>query len=92
VGFVIVVLGMGDDEDYLEIYGEYVSMRDLAVSTTLSAVLGFAGYLLAPWLLRLLGLNPGREVYIVVGLLFAIIGFLATLPFVRVKRVVEGEG
>jgi len=25
-------------------------------------------------------------------LLFAIIGFLATLPFVRVKRVVEGEG
>jgi hypothetical protein len=77
-------------EEYIEIYGEYVSMKELGLATLLSLTGAFALYIATPYIADLLGLQSILSALRVsLGTLGATLGFLATLKFTRVKRVIE---
>jgi len=86
---------MDDDATYLELYGEYVSLRDLGIATAICAASTFLFYYLALALAPIMRLGAAASGLTVtlaavgsaVG--FGIVLLLSRLGIIRVKRVVE---
>ena len=76
------------DEVYYELYGEYVSLRELAVSTAVCTALAMLLYSLAPGVAELLGV-PAAGISITLGAVGASLGFAVSVFLARVKRLVS---
>lgn len=77
-----------DDETYYELYGEYISLRELGITTAVSTVLALAFYSIAPYVASSVGL-PSAGLMITFGAVGASIGFVIGIFIARVKRVVR---
>lgn len=78
----------GDDEVYYELYGEYISLRELGVATVVSATLALIFYFIAPYLASALGV-PQSGLMITLGAVGASLGFAVSIFLTKVKRVVR---
>ncbi|MEM0021782.1 MAG: hypothetical protein QW039_03975 [Fervidicoccaceae archaeon] len=83
---------MSDDETYVELYGELISLKELAISSLISTVLAFALYYISPYAAQVLGMpNLASALKITLGAIGASIGFFLSVPITRVKRVIEED-
>lgn len=68
-----------------EVFGEYVSLRDVGLATLLSTTTSMVFYALARYYADVLGIPaPG----IILGLVGACVGFALSILKIKVKRVV----
>lgn len=86
--FYDVVLFMGDEEVYYELYGEYVSLREFGVATLISTILALAFYFVSPHIASLVGV-PATGLSITLGAVGASVGFAVSVFFTKVKRVIR---
>lgn len=77
-----------DDETYYEIYGEYVSLRELIKSTLICAFFAMLFFLIAPMFAGAVGIPPAGF-SVTLGAIGAAIGFAISVFLVDVKRVVS---
>jgi len=77
-----------DDETYYELYGEYISLRELGMVTAISTTLALVFYSIAPHIASVVGLSPAG-LMITLGVIGASVGFAAGVFIARVKRVVR---
>ncbi len=72
----------------VEVYGEYVDVKDLFLALVVSAVLAFIAYYAVPYFVSA---DPKilRALSVTAGVLGALVGGIIVTPFVEVKRVVE---
>ncbi|MCX8185089.1 MAG: hypothetical protein RMI56_03395 [Sulfolobales archaeon] len=75
------------DEVYYELYGEYISPRELGISTLISAVFAMLFFFTAPSLAQITGVQPGG-LSITLGAIGASVGFAISTLIAKVKRVV----
>jgi len=81
---------MNHDEDFIEVYGEYISLKELGVATLISSVLAFTFYFITPYIARSLGMaNVVGGLTVTLGVVGATLGFVISLFMTKVKRVVE---
>ncbi len=78
---------MGDDE-YYELYGEYVSLKELGIATLISSVIAMIFFSLAPSIANLIG-TQATGLSITLGAVGAAIGFAISTLIIKVKRVVS---
>jgi len=83
-----VVLFVGDEEVYYELYGEYVSLREFGVATLISTILALAFYFVSPYIANLIGV-PATGLSITLGAVGASVGFAISVFLTRVKRVIR---
>jgi hypothetical protein len=76
------------DEAYYELYGEYVSLRELAVSALVSTALALLLYSLSPLIAGLVKLQASG-LSVMLGAIGATLGFAVSVLLTRVKRVVN---
>ncbi|MCC6005365.1 MAG: hypothetical protein LM590_13590 [Thermofilum sp.] len=76
------------DEAYYELYGEYVSLRELAVSVLVSTALALLLYSLSPLIAGLVKLQAAG-LSVMLGAIGATLGFAVSVFLTRVKRVVN---
>lgn len=77
-----------DNEPYYELYGEYISLRELGITTAISTILALVFYSLAPYVANIVGLPPAG-LMITLGAVGATVGFVVGIFVARVKRVVK---
>lgn len=77
-----------DEETYYELYGEYISLKELGITTTISTVLALVFYSLAPYIASSVGL-PSAGLMITFGAVGASVGFAVGVFMAKVKRVVR---
>lgn len=77
-----------DDETYYELYGEYISLRELGITVTISTILALIFYSIAPHIASSVGLPPAG-LMITFGAIGASVGFAIGIFVARVKRVVK---
>ncbi len=75
------------DEVYYELYGEYVSLRELGASTLICSVFAMLFYFTAPLVANALGLQA-TGIAITLGAVGAAVGFAISAFVARVKRTV----
>lgn len=81
-----------EEESYIELYGEYVSLKELAIASLISTTVAFAMYFLAPYAAKALNLvSLEKALKITLGAIGASIGFLISVPLTRVKRQIIEE-
>ncbi|PUA32317.1 MAG: hypothetical protein B7O98_06560 [Zestosphaera tikiterensis] len=81
---------MNRDEDFIEVYGEYISLKELGVATLISSALAFTFYFITPYIARSLGMaNVVGGLTVTLGVVGATLGFVISLFMTKVKRVVE---
>ena len=78
-----------DHGEYVELYGEYVSLKELGIASTIAAFFAFLFYGISTPVLSSKGLDPRLRV--VFGVIGAAIGFLVSSLFIRPKRVLVEE-
>ncbi len=83
-----VVLFVGDEGVYYELYGEYVSLREFGVATLISTILALAFYFVSPYIANLIGV-PATGLSITLGAVGASVGFAISVFLTRVKRVIR---
>ncbi|MCS7099890.1 MAG: hypothetical protein RMH84_00025 [Sulfolobales archaeon] len=76
-----------EEEVYYELYGEHISLGELAVSTAISTVFAMLFFHIAPQIAQLTGVQPGG-LSITLGAIGATVGFAISSLITRVKRVV----
>jgi len=74
---------------YVEIYGEYVRLRDLFVALIVCSVLAFIGYWITPYIIQ--NKHMVGALSITFGVLGALIGGVIVSFFIEPKRVVVEE-
>ncbi|MEM0014499.1 MAG: hypothetical protein QXS42_06770 [Zestosphaera sp.] len=80
---------MGDDDNvYYELYGEYISLRELGVATVVSTALALIFYSLAPYVASTLRM-PQTGLMITLGAVGASLGFAVSIFLTKVKRVIK---
>lgn len=79
---------MESDEEFYELYGEYVSLRELGVCTAVSTALAMLFFYIAPGIAGLLNV-PAGGLSITLGAVGATVGFAISLFLARVKREVR---
>ncbi len=79
---------MHDDETYYELYGEYISLKELGIATVVSTALALTSYSLAPYVASVVGMPP-TGLMITLGAVGASLGFAVSIFMTRVKRVVK---
>jgi hypothetical protein len=80
------------DEEFLELYGEYVSLKEIGISTALSVAGAFVLYFSAPYIAEMLKIGSlVSALKITLGAVGASIGFLISIPLTRVKRKIVVE-
>ncbi|MEM2021293.1 MAG: hypothetical protein QXP80_03590 [Zestosphaera sp.] len=77
-----------NDEIYYELYGEYISLKELGIATAVSTVLAITLYSLAPYVAGVVGM-PSTGLMITLGAVGASLGFAVSIFMTRVKRVVK---
>jgi len=83
-----------ENEEYIELYGELVSLRELGISSAICTAMAFLLFALSPYIASLLGMpNLSNALKITLGAVGASIGFFLSIPLTKVKRkiVIEGE-
>jgi len=75
------------NEEYYELYGEYVSLKELGVATLISSVAAMV-FFLAPQVASLIGVQTSG-LSITLGAIGATIGFVISTFIIKVKRVVS---
>jgi len=76
------------DEEFYELYGEYVSLKELGVCTAVSTALAMLFFYIAPRVAELIGVAAGG-ISITLGAVGATVGFAISLLLARVKREVK---
>lgn len=79
---------MGSDEEFYELYGEYVSLRELGICTAVSTALAMLFFYIAPRIAELVGVAAGG-LSITLGAVGATVGFVVSLFLAKVKREVK---
>ncbi len=79
---------MEPDEEFYELYGEYVSLKELGVCTAVSTALAMLFFYIAPRVAELIGVAAGG-ISITLGAVGATVGFAISLLLARVKREVK---
>lgn len=79
---------MESDEEFYELYGEYVSLKELGICTAVSTALAMLFFYIAPRVAELVGVAAGG-VSITMGAIGATVGFAISLFLARVKREVR---
>ncbi len=83
---------MNYEEDLVEVYGEYISLKELGISTFISSALAFAFYFMTPYIAKYLGVaNVVGGLIVTLGIIGATLGFVISLFIVKVKRRVVEE-
>ncbi|MEO3993679.1 MAG: hypothetical protein QN229_05210 [Desulfurococcaceae archaeon TW002] len=77
-----------DNETYYELYGEYISLRELGITVTISTILALVFYSVASYIASGVGLPPAG-LMITFGAIGASVGFVIGIFVARVKRVVK---
>lgn len=82
-----------DDETYIELYGELVSLKELALSSFICSALAFLLFYFSPYIASTIGMpNLANALKITLGAIGAALGFFLSVPLTKVKRkVIEGE-
>ncbi|MEZ0290096.1 MAG: hypothetical protein ABWJ42_03275 [Sulfolobales archaeon] len=81
-----------DPEEFIEIYGEYISLRELGLATLLSTIGAFTLYSATPYIASMLNLTTlVSALKITLGAVGATIGFIFSIPLTRVKRSIVEE-
>ncbi|MEM0044154.1 MAG: hypothetical protein QXJ51_05930 [Sulfolobales archaeon] len=81
-----------DPGDIIEIYGEYVSLKELGIATLISSIGAFSLYYLTPAISSLLNMqNIAPALRVTLGALGATIGFIISIQLTRVKRIISEE-
>jgi hypothetical protein len=76
------------NEEYYELYGEYVSLKELGAATLISSVAAMVFFFLAPQVASLIGVQTSG-LSITLGAIGATIGFVISTFIIKVKRVVS---
>lgn len=79
---------MSSDEVYYELYGEYISLRELAISTAISTFLALLLFSIAPRIAGFLNI-PAAGISITLGAVGASLGFAVSVFVARVKRFIS---
>jgi len=79
---------VGSDEEFYELYGEYVSLRELGICTAVSTALAMLFFYIAPRIAELVGVVAGG-LSITLGAVGATVGFVVSLFLAKVKREVK---
>jgi len=79
---------VGSDEEFYELYGEYVSLRELGICTAVSTALAMLFFYIAPRIAELVGVAAGG-LSITLGAVGATVGFVVSLFLAKVKREVK---
>jgi hypothetical protein len=79
---------VGSDEELYELYGEYVSLRELGICTAVSTALALLFFYIAPSVAGLLNV-AASGLSITLGAVGATVGFAISLFLARVKREVR---
>uniref|UniRef100_A0A7J3SMV1 Uncharacterized protein n=1 Tax=Fervidicoccus fontis TaxID=683846 RepID=A0A7J3SMV1_9CREN len=84
---------MNGDEAYIEIYGELVSLKELAIASIISTALAFILFYFSSSIAKAIGMpNLANALKITLGAIGASIGFFFSIPLTKVKRkIVEEE-
>lgn len=77
-----------DDKTYYELYGEYISLKELGVATAISTTLALVFYSIAPYIASVVGLSSAG-LMVTLGTIGASVGFVVGIFIARVKRVVR---
>lgn len=77
-----------NDDEYYELYGEYVSLKELGIATLISTAIAMVFYSLAPPIASLIGVQASG-LSITLGAVGATIGFAISTLIIKVKRVVS---
>ncbi len=77
-----------DNETYYELYGEYISLKELGITVTISTILALIFYSIAPYIASSVGLPPAG-LMITFGAIGASVGFAVGIFVAKVKRVVK---
>lgn len=75
------------DEVYYELYGEYVSLKELGVSILISTAFAMLFFSIAPAIAEATGIQPAG-ISITLGAVGAAVGFVVSMFVTKVKRVV----
>ena len=79
-------------EEFIEIYGEYVSLRELGLASLFSTAGAFLLYFATPYIADLFNLQAIKQTLAIsLGVIGATIGFLVSIGFTRVKRLIVEE-
>ncbi|MGC9115575.1 MAG: hypothetical protein ACP5HH_06200 [Fervidicoccaceae archaeon] len=82
-----------DDERYIELYGELVSLRELGLSSLICSALAFLLFYLSPSIASFMGMpNLTNALKITFGAIGAFLGFFISIPLTKVKRKIILEG
>ncbi|MEM1623278.1 MAG: hypothetical protein QW780_01035 [Sulfolobales archaeon] len=76
-----------EDELCYELYGEYISLRELGISALISTALAMLFFFLAPTVSAVLRVQPAG-ISITLGALGAAVGFAISVLVSKVKRIV----
>lgn len=77
-----------DEEIHYELYGEYISLKELGVSILICAVFAMIFFSAAPALAEAVGVQPAG-MSITLGAIGAAVGFAVSTLVTKVKRVVR---
>ncbi|AFH42792.1 hypothetical protein IOK49_05795 [Fervidicoccus fontis] len=80
-----------DAETYIELYGEYVSLKELTIASLISIAFAFLLYYFAPYIAMRSNPSLINALKITLGAIGASIGFLISIPITKVKRVIIEE-